>query len=381
MSATALSGQPARFAVFEEDGCTVVRPSGDWTVFALGDAPERLAEAMVGRGVRRRFDATAIGRVDTAGALAVIRAVGGGRPEDVEVEIGARTELDRLRDLVGLDHVPQPRPRVRRPSLALLFENIGRGSIRFRDEAVRDQAFIGRLMIGLAQIVRRPARLRLAALTSTMEHAGLNSLPIVFFMTFFVGAILALVGSTMLVDLGVSIYTVELVGIGIMREFGVVIAAILFAGRSAAAFAAQLGSMRMNQEIDAMQVMGVDTFEALVVPRVVAALLVMPIMTLVADIGGLAGGMMAAAATMDISPTLFANRLVDSAGTHQFWIGMSKAPFFALTIAAAGCRQGLSVGGDVESLGARVTSAVVQSIFMVVMFDAVFALLFRELSL
>lgn len=381
MTAAVVPGSLARFELSQDGDCTVVRPSGDWTIFALGDAPDRLERAMAGRTGPRRFDPSALGRVDTAGALAVIRAVGAGHPEDVEVQIGARDELERLRDLVGTDHAPHPLASRRPPSVVHFFETIGQGVLNTRDEAVRDQAFIGRLMVGLAGTVRHPGRLRLATVTATMEQAGINALPIVFFMTFFVGAILALVGSTMLVDLGVSIYTVELVGIGIMREFGVVIAGILFAGRSSAAFAAQLGSMRMSQEIDAMQVMGVDAFDALVVPRVVAAFLMLPILTLVADIGGIAGGMAAAAATMGISPALFLQRTVDAVGVHQFWVGMSKAPFFALTIAAAGCRQGLSVGGDVESLGGRVTSAVVQSIFMVIMFDAVFALIFRELSL
>lgn len=200
-------------------------------------------------------------------------------------------------------------------------------------------------------------------------------------MTFFIGAVIALVGANLLTTLGVSVFTVQLVGVAILREFGVVIAAILLAGRSASSFAAELGSMRMNQEIDAMQVMGVDRFHALVEPRLLAALLMMPILTFVADIGGLAGGLLVSWITMDLSPTFFVTRLVETVDVRHFWIGMSKAPFLALLIAAIGCRQGLLVEGDTQSLGRRVTAAVVHSIFLIIMFDAIFAVIFMALDL
>jgi len=374
---------PADYSVTIKDNITAVLPSGDWTVLALGDAPVRLESELAGvfeDGGRRLFDATKLGDIDTAGAFALIRAIGRGQPEGIEVNLAGREDLDRLRELVGTSHAPEPVVHKRPPTLRHLFETIGRSVVHIGREAYRDQTFIGLMMTALGRTLVSPRRLRLAPLVATMEQAGLNGLPIVFLMTFFIGAILALVGSTMLRALGVEVYTVEMVGIGVMREFGVVITAILFAGRSAAAFAAQIGSMRMTQETDAMEVMGVDVFDALVVPRVVAALIMVPVMTLVADIGGLLGGMLTAWVSMDISPAFFLHRLVEMVGLHQFWVGMSKAPLFAITVAAAGCRHGLSTEGDVSSLGMSVTSAVVQSIFMVIMFDAIFALMFMHLN-
>lgn len=214
-----------------------------------------------------------------------------------------------------------------------------------------------------------------------MQDTGINALPIVFIMTFFIGAMIALVGTNLLTTLGVEVFTIQLVGVAILREFGVVITAILLSGRSASSFAAQIGSMRMNQETDAMQVMGVDRFDALVIPRILAALLMMPLMTFCADMGGIAGGLLVSWATIDISPALFIQRTLETVDIKHFWIGMCKAPFLALVIAAAGCRHDLMVGGDVQSLGRNVTSAVVQSVFMVIMFDAIFAVIFMLLDL
>ena len=305
-----------------------------------------------------------------------------GKPDDngLELDLAGRDELERLAELVLDSLDPKSAPRRAARSLHALFERIGHATVGLGREAYAAEVFIGRIIVAIARTVIAPRRLRMIPLVATMEQSGLNALPIVFTMTFFIGAVLALVGSSLLTTLGVKVYAVELVGIGVLREFGVVIAAILLAGRSASAFAAQLGSMRMTQEIDAMQVMGVDRFDALVVPRVLAALIMLPLMTLCADIGGLLGGMVVTATTMDISPAFFAQRLIATVGLTQFWVGMSKAPFFALGIAATGCRQGLATEGDVESLGAHVTAAVVQSIFLIIMFDALFALIYRNVG-
>ncbi|WP_174279054.1 ABC transporter permease [Sphingomonas bacterium] len=370
----------ASYHLTDDGGTVSIVPSGDWTVLALGDAPLRLKADLEDKGARRRFDAHQLGRVDTAGVFALMRVLGDPSENGLELDLAGRDELERLADLVKDSLDPKPAPRHAPRSLHALFERIGRATVALWQEAYAAEVFIGRLVVALARTIVSPRRLRLIPLVATMEQAGLDALPIVVTMTFFIGAVLALVGSTLLTTLGVKVYAVELVGIGVLREFGAVVAAILLAGRSASAFAAQLGSMRMTQEIDAMQVMGVDRFDALVVPRVLAALIMLPIMTLCADVGGLIGGLLVSAVTMDISPAFFVQRLVAMVGLTQFWIGMSKAPFFAIVIAATGCRQGLATGGDVESLGARVTAAVVQSIFLIIMFDAIFALVYRNVG-
>ncbi len=199
--------------------------------------------------------------------------------------------------------------------------------------------------------------------------------------TFFVGATIAFLGTDLLAQFGAQIFSVELVGIGVLREFGVLVTAIILAGRSASSFAAEIGAMRMNQEVDAMQVMGVDPFEALIIPRFIALLAMTPLLTFVAMIAGLGGGVLVVWAVVGLSPAFFLQRMLDNVGVAQFYIGIVKTPVMAMIIAAIGCRQGMEVAGDVESLGRRVTTAVVQALFAIIIADAGFALLFAGVGL
>jgi len=188
-------------------------------------------------------------------------------------------------------------------------------------------------------------------------------------------------GANLLASFGAQIFMVELVGFSVLREFAVLITAIMLAGRSDSAFTAQIGAMRMRQEIDAMTVIGLETFETLVVPRALACLISAPILTFLAMLSGLFGGMLVAwFGPTDVSPILFVGRLQDSVPIQHFWVGMIKAPFFALIIAVVGCRQGLAVTGSVDSLGSRTTTSVVQAIFAVITIDAMFAMLFLQLG-
>jgi phospholipid/cholesterol/gamma-HCH transport system permease protein len=192
--------------------------------------------------------------------------------------------------------------------------------------------------------------------------------------------VVGFLGADELAKFGAQVFAVELIAIAVMREFNVVITAILLAGRSASAFAAEVGSMKMNQEIDAMQTMGVDPFEALVLPRFMALLFIMPLLTFVATLAGLAGGLMVAWAVLGLSPDFFIQRMLDNVGISHFWVALSKVPVMAVFIAGIGCRQGMEVGGDVESLGRRVTTAVVHAIFSIILIDAVFALFYMKLG-
>ena len=198
---------------------------------------------------------------------------------------------------------------------------------------------------------------------------------------FFIGAVVALLGANMLSQFGAQVFVVELIGIAVLREFNIIITAILLAGRSASSFAAEIGSMKMSQEVDAMVVMGVDPFEALVLPRFLALLFTIPLLTFVATLAGLVGGLIVTWGVLDLGPAFFLQRILDNVGAVHFWIGLSKAPVMAVVIAAIGCRQGMEVGGDVESLGRRVTAAVVHAIFSIIMIDAVFALIYMELKI
>lgn len=369
--------ESARYELRQSGEGLCLAIGGDWTAFGLGNLPTEIMRSLTEGSRPKALDVQSLGHVDSAGALALVEALGSTAP----LEASDRQDLRRLADLVG---APSEARQVTEPAASAIntfFARIGRQVERFIGQIWAVMDFQGRLVVALGRHLRNPKRLRLTPLFSVMEQAGINAIPIVMMMCFFIGAIVALVGANLLSTFGVSAFTVELVGVAILREFGAVIAAILFAGRSASAFAAEIGAMRMNQEVDAMKVMGVDEFDALVVPRVLAALLMVPILTFCGDIGGILGGLLVSWATMDISPVFFLERTVDTVSLTHFWIGLVKAPFFALVIAAAGCGKGLAVSGDTESLGRGVTSAVVQSIFLIIMFDAIFAVIFMELDL
>lgn len=369
--------KPADFNLLHGGNGATVRLTGDWTADSLGDAGPRLIETLDGAD-GMRLDLTDIRRCDTAGAYAIVRALGGSCDRQ---RVTARPEIARLLDLVceaiKAEPTPPPPPE---GGLDHLLERIGRGVIHVLGEAVETFAFIGQVIVAAGRAVVRPQKVRWAPIVTLCERAGLDALPIVAVTSFFIGAVIALLGINILADFGASIFTVELIGIAVLREFGVVITAVLLAGRSASAFTAEIGAMKMNQEIDAMQVLGVDPFDALVLPRFIALVLMMPLLTFVADLAGLVGGLLVTWGAADLSPTFFLQRIVDNVGATHFWVGMAKTPIMAAVVAGIGARQGLEVGGDVVSLGQRVTASVVHAIFSIILIDAVFALVFMELD-
>jgi phospholipid/cholesterol/gamma-HCH transport system permease protein len=367
---------PARFSIAREASGAVAHLEGDWTVVGMGEAGLRLGEAMRGRGAVS-LDLSRIGRCDTAGVLAIVRAADG------QVDPKAWTaspELERLAGLVtGVVKPVQPPPR-RRHSLEEMFDRLGHGLVDVSTDAFQTMAFVGHFLLTIGRVIRDPRKIRWAPCVALAERAGLDAIPIVAVTTFFIGAVVAFLGADQLQRFGAKVFAVELIAISVLREFNVVITAVLLAGRSASAFAAEVGSMKMNQEIDAMETMGVDPFEALVLPRFLALLVTMPLLTFVATLSGLAGGILISWWVLHLSPDFFIQRMLDNVGVAHFWVAQSKVPVMAIFIAGIGCRQGLEVGGDVESLGRRVTSAVVHAIFSIILIDAVFALFYMKLG-
>jgi len=355
--------------------------SGDWTTSQMGGAGDALSKAVPGRE-DLVFDLTRVRRMDTAGAFAVVRAAGG--HFDL-ARVVARPESKRLLELVDNASKIQPVVRKQPTGFHELTIRIGRGVINLGLEFLDTMAFFGHLLVAIVrtaiQLFTAPHKIRWAPIFAQMERAGLDAIPIVAITTFFIGAVVALLGVNMLRQFGAEVFVVELIGVAVIREFNIVITAVLLSGRSASAFAAELGSMKMNQEVDAMQVMGVDPFEALVLPRFIALLITIPLLTFVATLAGLLGGLMVTWSTLGLGPTFFLQRIVDNVGVTHFYVAMAKAPFMAAVVAGIGCRQGLLVGGDVESLGRRVTAAVVHAIFAIIMLDAAFALVFMELDI
>jgi phospholipid/cholesterol/gamma-HCH transport system permease protein len=217
---------------------------------------------------------------------------------------------------------------------------------------------------------------RWTALVYHMQASGLNALPIVGLMAFLIGVVLAFQGADQLQRFGAEIFTVNLVGVAVLREMGILITAIIVAGRSGSAYTAQIGTMKVNEEVDAMKTLGLDPMEVLVMPRILALVLVLPLLTFYADIMGLVGGAMMATATLDISPRQFIVQLQDAITPWAFWVGMIKAPIFAFIIAMVGCFEGLKVTSSAESVGLRTTKSVVEAIFLVIVLDAVFSIFF-----
>lgn len=350
--------------------------SGDWTALTLEGAGVRLAHALY-RGEVDELDLSGIGRCDTAGAYAVVKAAGQARLARAK----ARPETRRLLDLVAAAAKVKQPPRRERLGLMDLVARIGEGVLNLAGNAYGTAAFVGRLLVTAGRAVLRPGRIRWAPIFSLCERAGLDAIPVVATTAFFIGAVVGLIGANMLSQFGAQVFAVELIGVAVLREFGIVIAAVLLAGRSASSFAAEIGAMKMNQEIDAMQVLGVDPFDGLVLPRFIALLMMILPITFIADISGIVGGLLVAWMELQLSPAFFFQRIVDNVGASHFWVGMSKAPVMAAVIAGIGCRQGMEVEGDVESLGRRVTAAVVHAIFAIILIDALFALLYMELDI
>lgn len=361
----------------DPDGRGALRASGDWTLPHYADLQRAVARAAEARAV----DLGALGGLDTAGAALLARLLGPARlralPPDAP---GLTPERLALLRAVGEAAQAAEAPAPRRPgTLAELLARMGRAVETVWRDLVLLLGFIGLTLATLARSAARPHRWRLTPLVHQMEETGLNAVPIVVLLTFAVGAVVAYLGATVLVEFGATIYTVDLVAYAFLREFGVLITAIVIAGRTASAFTAHLGSMKANEEIDALRAQGLDPLELLVLPRVLALVLVLPMLSFIAVLAGLAGGATVAYALLDIPPTLFVTVLGDIPVEH-YVVGLVKAPLFAFLIAVIGCLEGLKAGGSAQSVGMHTTSAVVQSIFVVILLDALAAALFMEVG-
>lgn len=239
--------------------------------------------------------------------------------------------------------------------------------------------FIGLVLVTAGRVLLNPRRWRLTSCVAHMQQSGLAAIPIIALMAFLVGAVLAFLGATVLVEFGATLYTVDLVAFGFMRELGVLLTAILLAGRTASSFTAQIGAMKVNEELDAMQVEQLNPIEMLVLPRLFALLIMMPLLTFIATTAGLVGGAAVAVLSLDISLTHYLSMLNEVPIRH-FWVGISKAPFFALIIGIIGCLEGFKVSSNARSIGVHTTKSVVQALFAVILLDAIAALFFMEMG-
>jgi phospholipid/cholesterol/gamma-HCH transport system permease protein len=374
----------AAYDIHDEGRERVLALKGDWTIWTIADldAPLRALSARLGPGLV--LDVSALGRLDVAGAYLIDRTVRGGSPcanTDAPITVrGAHPAAERLLRTARASTQPCPAKSAAPNGLLALMDSAGRGLASAWREAVANLAFFGEALAVLAGLLLRPGRIRWTSVVHVMEHAGLRALPIICVLSFFVGVVIAYLGARVSSDFGLSIFTVELVAYSMFREFGVVITAVLLAGRTDSAFTAEIGAMKMRQEIDALRVLGLSPMEVLVAPRLIAMLIMMPFLTFLATVAGIFGGMLICWAEIGVTPGMFFSRVQENIPDQHFWVGMFKAPFFAVVLALIGCRHGLEVGSDVASLGQRTTASVVQSIFIVIVMDALFAIWFLEMD-
>ncbi|MGB5560550.1 MAG: MlaE family lipid ABC transporter permease subunit [Paracoccaceae bacterium] len=324
-----------------------------------------------------KIDLAAVEAVDTAGAWLII---------DVQTKIqdrggrcaiiGASQEQSELIEVVR-GSIPE-KGAITKPRHGIFdwFETVGKATWLGFQGLVEILGFLGAVVARLGGLLIHPGRLRLTSLVHHMQEIGFNAVPIVSLMAFLIGVVMAFQGAVQLRQFGAEVFVVDLIAISILRELGILLTAIIVAGRSGAAFTAAIGSMKMREEIDAMQTLGLDPIEVLVLPRVLALVIVLPLLGFVADVMGLFGGAMMSWIELGVSPGMFQTRLYDSVDVWHYAVGLIKAPFFAVIIGIVGSYEGMKVGGDAESLGRLTSTSVVLSIFLVIVADAMFSIFF-----
>ncbi|WP_313915285.1 ABC transporter permease [Tahibacter sp.] len=374
--------QKATVSWIRTNGRATLAMAGDWTLANAQDlAPAVAGAAAMRPGDPCLIDAHRLTALDTTGALLLLRALGDTPPSFSAADVqGMNPANMALLRLVSARHGQLAPARPVHASFVRLLERIGGGIVNAWHQARELLGFVGMMLATLGKVLSGHRRLRLTATVFHMEQTGLDAVPIVTLLSFLVGAVVAFLGATVLRDFGAEVFTVELVSYSFLREFGVLLTAILIAGRSGSAFTAQIGSMKSREELDAIQALGLDPIELLVIPRLLALLVMLPALTFLGMLAGLVGGGLVGVLALDFTPAMFIGRLHEMTELRHFWVGMAKAPVFAFLIAAVGCLEGFKVEGSAESVGRHTTASVVQSIFLVIVFDAAFAIFFMELQ-
>jgi phospholipid/cholesterol/gamma-HCH transport system permease protein len=352
--------------------------AGAWTM-RHGGTLQELPEA-----VRAPYTAETvidIGKVtafDTLGALQVSRMREAAATAGSTVSIkGASPEQEILLSEMVLQ--PAQPPRKANQGYLDILTDIGKGVVDFGRDLMTGIGFLGQFIAVLGRLIRHPSKFRMAAFVQQMEAVGLRSVPIITLISFLVGCIVAQQSVFQLRSFGTTAFVADLLGVLILRELGLLLAAIMIAGRSGSAMTAEIGSMKMREEIDALRTMGLDPIEVLVVPRILALIICLPILTFLSSMAGLLGGGLIAWVYGDVSPDVFLARLQIAVQFNTFMVGMIKAPVMAIVIGLIATMEGLAVQGSAESLGRQTTSSVVKAIFMVIVVDGLFAMFFASI--
>jgi phospholipid/cholesterol/gamma-HCH transport system permease protein len=363
----------AQFTLEEAGGRSRLVVSGPLIVSTIGRLDRELRDLA---DPVQEVDISGTTSIDTIGAWVISRFA-----DQHQAHIaGASDQAERLIETVRASASDAPIRSVRPPLLSRSVGEVGTMVVDFWHGTLRVIAFLGAIIASFGSLLLHPRRFRTKSLVRQMELVGVNSLLIIGLMSFLIGIVIAQQGAVQLAQFGAETLTVNLVGRITLRELGVLMTAIMVAGRSGSAFAAQIGTMKLTEEVDAMRTIGVSPMEALVVPRILAAILMMPLLGFYASMMAIIGGASISAATLGIPFFTFLARIQEVVPIHDLYVGMVKAPVFGLIVALSGCYQGMQVKGNAEEVGLRTTAAVVQAIFMVIVIDAFFAVFFTEIG-
>ncbi|MFC0676889.1 ABC transporter permease [Lysobacter korlensis] len=370
---TAPVAQPPQTHADDRDPSRL-RLSGEWTLehaVVLGQRLEQAPEDV------RVVDACDVARLDSVAVLQLMRFAHrrGLDFESFRFDEQHRTLVSAIEDVAD----DRPRPP-REYGVAAALGRLGFAVADNWKEFLALIGFFGEFLVKLARTVREPTRFRMTATVHHMEQVGLDAAPLVALLCYLVGAVVAFLGATILADFGAQIYVVELVNVAFLREFAVLLTSIILAGRTASAFTAQIGAMVSREEVDAIRTLGMDPVDLLVIPRVLALVVMLPLLTFIGMIAGLLGGLTVGAYGLDIPPQQYVARMHETMELENVIVGLVKAPVFALVISLIGCLEGLQVEGTAQSVGERTTSSVVQAISLVIILDAFFAIWFTEVG-
>ncbi len=361
----------------------VVHLSGYWTADHSQDVETGRAQiaARIPASGALTIDMGGITRLDTLGALVLVRLKQDSAKKQVTLNFtNVSDNADILMKEVGSHDTDAPHEKAEEPAYILALASVGENVVESGRDVVAGVSYLGSIVSALGRLLLEPWKIRLTPIIFQLDQVALRGVPIIVLISFLVGCIIAQQGIFQLQRFGATPFVVDLVGILVLRELGVLLTSIMVAGRSGSAFTAEIGSMKMREEIDALRVMGLDPVEILVIPRVLALMIGLPLLTFIADMSALLGGGVVAMVYGGISVDVFLSRLQSAIALNTFLVGLIKAPFMALVIGIIASLEGMAVQGSAESLGRQVTSSVVKSIFMVIVVDGLFAMFFAAIK-
>jgi phospholipid/cholesterol/gamma-HCH transport system permease protein len=373
----------ARFSMERKPRLLRLVAEGEWTTKDAARLDAALHNLQLGDATEAEIDGSALERVDSAGAWLLVRTKREWEAKGKRVgPIKLPSVYDSLLHTVEHEHTAPPVTIHNRHTIEAYVERVGKATIHGGKQALGIMGYVGRVTVEVSEAIYHPrGNLRVAALFHQIEETGINALPIVGLLSFLIGIVLAYQGADQLRRFGAEIFTINLLGVGLLREIAGLITAIIIAGRSGSAFTAQIGTMRVNEEIDAMQTIGINTVDALVLPRVLGLVIALPFLTFFADMMGMLGGAVMCYFDLGITTPVFLRQLQEAISLNTFMVGIIKAPVYALIISLVGCYEGLQVERNAASVGKLTTRSVVESIFLVIVFDAAFSIMFSILGI